>query len=160
MPLHDFTHVGIGATSSDNGLLVTLNFGRRPSPAALPTSTAQVEAAVTALRAEKNLPPVPVDRIYRAAAQAGAAAYAGGADREDVDQAVGEAMQREVNRLQSSRAGGCMLAIELLELAQLREIKALTRPELRLIGIGARLRSDERGKRLSTVFIVEGAPCQ
>jgi uncharacterized protein YkwD len=156
----DYTHVGIGATSGDNGLVVTMNFGRRPSPALLPTGVAQVEAAITALRAKMKLPAVTVDGVYRVAAQAGAEALSAGGEPSEVGAAVDQAMRREVIRVGQSRSGGCLLTIELLELAQLQEVATLGRPELSRIGIGARLRDDERGKRLATVLILEGAPCQ
>ncbi|HWZ91348.1 MAG TPA: CAP domain-containing protein [Polyangiaceae bacterium] len=156
----EFTHVGIGARKNDNGLVVTMEFGRRPSPAAMPANAAQVEAAIVALRAAKNLPAAGVDPIYRAAAQVGAEAYANGADEGEIGKAVQSTIGREVDRLHSSRAGGCLLATELLELSQLSDAPGLSLSGLRRFGVGARVRRDSKGVRLSTVFVLEGAPCK
>jgi len=156
----EFTHVGIGATEGNYGIVVTLVFGRRPAPSAMPSSAAQVEAALAALRSQKNLPAAKSDAVYRASAQAGANAFAAGADEKAISAAVQSALQKEVNRLRTSRAASCVLSLELLELAQLGEISALTQPELRLFGVGASVRRDDKGSRLATVVVLEGAKCQ
>ncbi len=156
----EFTHVGIAATKQGNTLFITMNFGRRPSPAVVPTNAAQLEAALSTLRAAKNLAPAAPDPIYRVAAQAGADAMAKGEDLDGVSDAINEATRREVDRLQSSRSGGCTMTLEILEIEQLKELAPLFHPSLRRIGVGARLREDAKGRRLSSVFLLEGAPCQ
>src|SRR6478609_1144921 len=156
----DWTHVGIGARKGHVGIVVTMLFARRPSAAALPTSAAQVEAAVSALRAAKNLPAASVDPIYRTAAQAGADAYAAGADQKDMFKAVQSALEREVNRLHAARPGACQQAFELLELSTLSEVPALSDPGLRRYGVGAHIRRDSKGARLSTLFLFEGVSCK
>lgn len=156
----EWTHVGIAARKGDSGLVVTQMFGRRPPSALLPTSVAQVEAAVSALRASKNLPPASVDPVYRAAAQAGADAYAKGGDEGDISKALQSALAREVERLHSGRPAGCTQYLELLELKTLDQISALVQPGLRRYGVGARSHSDNKGARLSTLFIFEGVPCK
>jgi uncharacterized protein YkwD len=157
-----YTHVGIGAATGDRGLIVTQMFGRRPPAGSLPTTAAQVEAAVAALRAAKQLPPVSIDRILRAGAQAGADARAAGAEDKDLDKAVAAGMQRETNLRGNPRAGGeaCFRGAELLELTQLELFPVLAHPKLARLGIGARLRRDARGARLITVFMFDGAPCE
>lgn len=154
-----FTHVGIAAGKSDAGLIVTLNFGRRPPAADVPTP-AQVAAAFNSTRSERGLTTPASDPVYGAAAQAGADAMARGADFDDVAKAEGLAMQREVDRLRTSRGGACVFRIELLELAQLQQFKAALSPQLQRYGIGARLRRDGKGPRLATVFMLEGVSCQ
>lgn len=154
-----FTHVGIAARRGDAGLVVTMNFGRRPPPGAVPTNPAQVEAAILALRASKGLSAPNVDTVYRVGAQAGADAYASGKSLPDVDQAVQRALQKEVERLNVGRPGSCSLTFELLELRQLNELTALTQPSLKSFGVGARLHKDSKGTRLSTVILTQGAPC-
>jgi uncharacterized protein YkwD len=156
----EFTHVGIGATKGENGLVVTMVLGRRPAQAAIPTSAAQIEAAIATLRSQKNLPAARVDAVYRAGAQAGASALASGADEATVGAAVQSALGKEVNRLRTSRPPGCLLSLELLELSQLNEIPALSQPGLRLFGVGASLRRDAKGSRLATVLMFEGVPCR
>jgi hypothetical protein len=156
----EFTHVGIGAGKNDNGIVVTLAFGRRPGPGALPKGGAEIEAAIVALRAEKGLPAARADAIYRAGAQAGADAMAKGGDAAAIGSAIQSTMQREVNRLHTSRPGGCTQSLDMLELLQLTEISVLLHPGLRRFGVGARLREDDKGQRLSTVLMAEGAPCQ
>lgn len=156
----NWTHVGIGATKGDDGLVVTMVFGRRPSPAAMPTSVAQVESAVAAFRAGKNLPAASIDPIYRAAAQAGADAYAHGDDQSGIAKAVQSAFNREVDRLHSGRPGGCQTSLELLELSTLSDVPALSEPGLRRYGVGAHIRRDSKGARLSTLFIFEGVSCK
>jgi hypothetical protein len=47
-----------------------------------------------------------------------------------------------------------------LELRQLNDIPSLSAPELRRFGVGARLRTDAKGTRLSTVLMLEGVACQ
>jgi uncharacterized protein YkwD len=155
-----FTHVGIGARKSDTGIVVTMNFARRVAPALVPTSAAQVEAAIVTLRAKKGLPAAKVDRITRVAAQAGANASANGADDKDVAKAVQEALQKEVDRLHVGSEGGCISVIELLELSQLDRIDDLNQPNLRSYGVGARLRKDAKGTRLSTVLMLLGPACK
>ena len=156
----DFTHVGIGAEESPSGITVTLVFGRRPPAASVPTSAAQVEAAIVALRAGKNVPAVKLDGIYRVSAQAGADVYANGGDAEDIGKAIESALSREVNRLRASRPAACTLSIELLELSQLEQINALSLPSLSSMGVGARIHRDGKGTRLSTVFVLHGVPCK
>jgi uncharacterized protein YkwD len=157
----EFTHVGIGATKNDNGLVVTMVFGRRPSPDAMPTSSAQVARAIVALRAGKGLlTPSSADEVYSAGAQAGAEALANGQAPSDIGNAVQQALQRAVNRLRTSRPGGCIASVDLLELSQLNEIPSLSLPGLKRFGVGARVRRDEKGERLSTVFMFEGVACK
>jgi hypothetical protein len=156
----DWTHVGLGARKDDKGLIVTIVFARRPSPAALPTSAAQVEAAIAALRAAKNLPQSSIDPVYRASAQAGAEAYAKGGDDGDIAKASQAALDREVNRLHTSRSGGCQQKLELLELSTLNDVLVLSQPGLRRLGVGAQVRRDSKGSRLSTLLIFEGATCK
>jgi uncharacterized protein YkwD len=155
-----FTHVGIAAGKSESGLIVTMAFGRRPSAATLPTSAAQVEAALAALRASKGAPVASADVVYRAGAQAAADVLASGGDASDAGKAIDAAVQREVQRLRTSRPGTCVLEVDILELGQLGEIPALSSPALRHFGIGAHVHRDAKGARLSTVFILEGVPCQ
>jgi uncharacterized protein YkwD len=154
-----FTHVGIAAGKSDAGLVVTLNFGRRPRAEDLPTP-AQVATAFKAMRSEAGLTTPPADPVYTAGAQAGADAMARGADEDDVAKAEASVMQHEVDRLRTSRSGSCVFRAELLEVAQLKQLKVALSPQLRRYGIGARLRRDEKGPRLSTVFMLEGVPCR
>ncbi|HET7540614.1 MAG TPA: CAP domain-containing protein [Polyangiaceae bacterium] len=154
-----FTHVGIAARKADTGLVVTMNFGRRPPPSALPAGTTQVEAAILALRASKGLSAPTIDAVYRVSAQAGAEAYATGKSIADVDKAVERALQKETERLNVGRLGGCTTMIELLELKQLNEVVILTQPSLKSFGVGTRLRKDSKGTRLSTVILMQGAPC-
>jgi len=154
-----FTHVGIAAGKSAAGLVVTLNFGRRPRAQDLPTP-AQVAAAFNAMRSEGGLTTPAADPVYTAGAQAGADAMARGAVEADVVKAEASVMQREVDRLRTSRGGSCVFRVELLEVAQLKQLKVALSPQLRRYGIGARLRRDEKGPRLSTVFMLEGVPCR
>jgi uncharacterized protein YkwD len=155
----EFTHVGIGVEKNDNGLVVTMAFGRRPSLSALPRSAEQLEPAIIALRSQKGVPPANADSVYRVAAQAGAHAFATGDDRNEISRAVDSALKKEVERVRSGRSGGCLLTLELLELGQLGEVAELALPELRRFGVGAEMRKDEKGTRLSTVFLLEGIPC-
>jgi uncharacterized protein YkwD len=157
----EFTHVGIGATKNDNGLVVTMVFGRRPSPDAMPTSSAQVARAIVALRAGKGLlTPSSADEVYSAGAQAGADALANGDSPSDIGSAVQSALQHAVNRLHTGRPGGCIASVDLLELSQLNGIPSLGLPGLKRFGVGTRVRRDDKGARLSTVFMFEGVPCQ
>lgn len=154
-----FTHVGIGVRKSDAGLVVTMNFARRPAPALIPTDVAQIEAAIMALRASKGLPAARVDPVYRVSAQAGANAYAAGKSVDDVNRAAEAALQKEVERLKVGSKGGCIRLVELLELRQLEDVPPLIQPALRSFGVGARLRKDSKGTRLSTVFLYPGSTC-
>ncbi|MDF3070699.1 MAG: hypothetical protein K0R38_6300 [Polyangiaceae bacterium] len=154
-----FSHVGIAAGSGAAGLVVTLNFGRRPRAEDVPTLQ-QVTAAFNAMRSEVGLTTPAGDPVYTAGAQAGADAMARGAGEADVAKAEASVMQREVNRLRTSRSGSCVFRVELLELAQLKQMKLALSPQLRRYGIGARLRRDEKGQRLSAVFMLEGVPCR
>jgi uncharacterized protein YkwD len=154
-----FTHVGIAAGKNASGLVVTLNFGRRPPAADLPT-LGQVMAAFNALRSEGGLSTPAPDPIYTAGAQAGADAMARGAGQADVTQAEAAVIQREVDRLRTSRGGSCEFRVELLEVAQLKQLNVALSPQLRRYGIGARLLRDERGQRLAAVFMLEGVPCR
>jgi uncharacterized protein YkwD len=154
-----FTQVGIAAGKNAAGLVVTLNFGRRPRAEDLPTLT-QVEAAFSAMRSQAGLSTPAADPVYKAGAQAGAEAMARGAAEADVAKAEASAIQREVNRLRTSRGGSCVLRAELLEIAQLEQLKLALSPQLRSFGIGGSLRRDEKGSRLSTVFMLEGVPCR
>ncbi len=156
----EFTHVGIGARENQGGVVITLLFGRRPDPRDLPTSAAQLEAAIVSLRAEKNLQEAKFDSIYRVAAQAGADAFADDGNPGAIGKAVESALVREVKRRQSGRPSACIEALELLELSQLTQFPGLSQPALRRIGVGARLHRDSRGARLSTVLLLEGVPCQ
>jgi len=155
----EFTHVGIAVRKGDAGIVVTMNFARRPAPNLVPTSAAQVEAAIGAMRAKKGLSAANIDSVYRVAAQAGANAYAEGGAESEIEKAVGRALQKEVDRLHVARAGACIKSIELLELAQLDDITALTQPSLRTFAVGARLHKDSKGTRLSTTIILQGVPC-
>jgi Cysteine-rich secretory protein family len=154
-----FSHVGIAAGNGPAGLVVTLNFGRRPNPEDLPTF-AQVAAAFKAMRNEAGLTTPAADPVYTAGAQAGADAMARDAAEADVAKAEASAMQREVDRLRTSRGGSCVFRLELLELAQLKQIEGALSPQLRRYGIGGRLHRDEKGQRLSAVFMLEGVPCR
>jgi hypothetical protein len=154
-----FTHVGIAAEAVTSGLIVTLNFGRRPPPSAIPKNAAEVEAAIAKLRDSKNLPPASIDPIYQVGAAAGAAAFEGPDDREAAHEAVQASLQREVQRRRTSRPDFCILLAEILETEQLREAPALLDPRLRRIGVGAQLRKDDTGTWLSTVIILEGVEC-
>lgn len=154
-----FTHVGIAAGKNAAGLVITLNFGRRPRAEDLP-SLAQVVASFSAMRSEGGLTTPAADSVYTAGAQAGADAMARGAVEADVAKAEASVMQREVDRLRTSRGGSCVFRVELLELAQLKQLKGALSPQLRRYGVGARLRRDEKGPRLSTVFMLEGVPCR
>jgi len=160
MLLPDYTHVGIAAEKSDSGLLVTMNFGRRTNPEDLPTTTAQVEAAVRELRSKQGLSPFTQDPVYRAAAQAGADKLAGGGEPKEVDQAIQSGVVREVNRLRSSRPNGCSRYLELLELEQLKSIPELLSPDLGRLGLATHLHQDDHGKRLSTVLVLDGPACK
>jgi hypothetical protein len=125
----------------------------------MPTSAAQVEAAILALRADKKLLGASEDSVYRAAAQAGADAFANGDDESDISKAVQSALAREVQRRRQSRPGACIFSLELLEPSQLNQISSLSLPGLRRFGVGARVRRDQKGTRLATVLMLEGVPC-
>ncbi|HEX3850488.1 MAG TPA: CAP domain-containing protein [Polyangiaceae bacterium] len=157
-----FTHVGIAGVSTDaHQLVFTLIFGRRVNPRTMPQSAAEVEAAFLAMRAKKGLSAPISDPLYRAAADAGVAAYVADA-KPTPDVAVraeNEALAREVQRAHSSRAGGCSFLTELLELNQLEQNSSLLAPGLRRFGVGARIHKDEHGPRLTVMMILEGIPC-
>ena len=154
-----FTHVGIGVRKSDTGIIVTMNFARRPAPSSVPTGAAQVEAAIAGLRAQKGLGVAQVDPVYRVAARAGADAYASGKSDSAVGEAVAAAVQKEVDRLHVGRPGSCVMPIELLELRQLEDLSDLTKPAVSRFGVGARLRKDAKGTRLSTVIVIDDVFC-
>jgi uncharacterized protein YkwD len=154
-----FTHVGIAAVARSKDMIVTLNFGRRPNPADVPTSTAQVESALTVLRQAKGLGSVAVDPVYRAGAQAAANEVAAGGSKSEVDEAAAAAEQREVTRLRSSRPAGYSQVLPLLELSQLERIPLLLSPELKRLGIGTKTRTTAKGTSLATVFISDGPAC-
>lgn len=160
MLMPEYTHVGIAAEKSDSGLVVTMNFGRRPNPADVPSTAAQVEAWVRDTRKQGGLKPYEPDPVYRPAAQAGADALARGVDIAGVTQAVQAAFAREATRLNSSRPDGCSLQVELLELSQLSTVPSLVSPDLGRLGIGARVHEDKEGKRLSVVFVLDGPACR
>ena len=154
-----FTHVGIAAEAVTSGLIVTMNFGRRPPPSAIPKNAAEVEAAIAKLRDSKNLSPVSIDPIYRVGAAAGAAELESLDDQEEAREAVQASLEREVQRRRTSRPGHCILLLELLETEQLLKTPQLLDPRLRRIGVGAELRKDDTGTWLSTVVILEGVEC-
>jgi len=156
----EFTHVGIAALESELGVAITMSFARRPSAAAVPTNAAQVRAAILALRRSAGLPPASVDAVYDAAAQAGADAWAKGTDETGAVKAIGDAQQRAVERLHASRPAACVTFGALLELGQLQRIAAISQPSVKRFGVGARLKKDEKGVRLATVIVLEGASCQ
>lgn len=155
-----FTHVGIAAGKGNLGLVVTMNFGRRPNPADVPGGVPQLERAMLDLRQAKGLGPVSIDPVYRAGAQAAADSLAEGGSQADQDKAMREAIQREVDRLGTSRPTNCVYSFQLLEVAQLTQVPALFSPDLKRIGIGAHPRTTAKGKSLSTVLIADGAACQ
>ncbi len=154
-----FTHVGIGAEQGSFGVLLTMNFGRRPSAAEVPSTPAQVESAIVALRASKGLRPVTMDPVYRAAAQAGADSLANGEDPARVQELVGSTLQREAARLRASRPASCSFSTNLLELSQPEQSSALLLPTLKRVGVGARLVNDDKGGRLVTLLVFDGVPC-
>lgn len=154
-----FTHVGIAAGKNAAGLVVTLNFGRRPPAEDLP-SLAQVVAAFRAMRVEAGLTTPDPDPVYAAGAQAGADAMARASGEAEVAKAEASAMQREVDRLRTHRGTSCVFRVELLELAQLKQLNSALSPQLRRYGIGGRPHVDEKGARLATVFMLEGVPCR
>src|SRR5687768_4112406 len=78
-----FTHVGIAADKNAAGLVVTMNFARRPRAEDVPT-LAQVVTAFNAMRSEAGMTTPAADPIYTAGAQAGADAMARGGSEADV----------------------------------------------------------------------------
>jgi uncharacterized protein YkwD len=158
-----FTHVGIAAVEKDDNLIVTMLFGRRPDPAKLPREAAQVEAAFFALRDARGLSRPTVDPLYRTAAQQGVLAYskASKPTAEIAAKATSEAIRNEVARLRTARAAttACTLFIELMEVEQLERNPLLVAKGLAKFGVGAQMRTDDKGSRLATVFILEGVPC-
>jgi uncharacterized protein YkwD len=162
--LGGFTHVGIAAVEKDDNLIVTMLFGRRPDPAKLPREAAEVEAAFFALRDAKGLSRPTVDPVYRNAAQQGVLAYskASKPTAEIAAKATSEAIRNEVARLHTARAAttACTLFIELMEVEQLERNPLLVAKGLAKFGVGAQMRTDDKGSRLATVFILEGVPCR
>jgi hypothetical protein len=159
-----YTHVGIAAVEHNEGLIVTMLFGRRPDPAKLPRDAAQVEAALLALRAARGAPRPAVDPIYRTAAQRGVEAYLAAA-KPTVDiatKATVAAIQSEVSRLRTPRPAttACTLFLQLTEVEQLERSPALLAPGLVKFGLGAQLHSDDKGARLATMIVLEGVPCR
>jgi len=157
-----FTHVGIGAAVADRGLFVTMLFARRADPSKLPRDAAQVESAIYALRAAKGLSRPSIDPIYRTAAGRGAQAYvkASKPTPEVASSATSAAIHSEVNRLRASRPAACTLFVELLEVEQLEQDATLLDAGLVKFGVGAQLRTDDKGARLATVIVLEGARCR
>lgn len=159
MLIPDYTHVGIAAEKGEGTLVVTMNFARRPPPASVPKSIAEVETAIRDLRTQKGLKPYVPDPVYRGGAQSGADALAGGAEQKGIQQAVQAGLQREADRLGASRPENCILPVELLELGQLGTIPHLLSPALGRLGVASRFADDKRGKRLATVIILDGPAC-
>ena len=158
-----FTHVGIAAVSTDSQQLAfTLIFGRRANPATMPRSSAQVEAAFLALRAKQGLSKPAADSIYRVAVEAGVDAYvtASTPTPEVAVRAQNAALTREVQRVRSSRAGGCSFVTEIIELDQLERTPILSAPEIRRYAIATRVRQDDHGPRLAVMMLLEGPPCR
>jgi uncharacterized protein YkwD len=156
----EFTHVGIAAGKNKIGLVVTIAFGRRPNLNAIPATLAEVETAVRQLRSGKGLSAVAIDPVYRAGAQAAADALATDQGDAYVTLALQTALQREVNRLHTTRPSACTFSLELLELRQLEDIPALALPSVQRLGIGARLHRTAKGTSLATVFMFEGEACK
>jgi uncharacterized protein YkwD len=159
MLLPDYTHVGIAAEKGEGALVVTMNFARRPPPASVPKSIADVETAIRNLRTQKGLKPYEPDPVYRGGAQAGADALARGAEEKEIKEAVGAGLQREADRLQVDRPANCIIPIELLEIDQTNQIPHLLSPTLGRLGVASRFADDKRGKRLATVIILDGTAC-
>jgi len=157
----DFTHVGIGVTPQGDRVAITMDFARRPTPAALPTSAGQIEDAILKQRADRGLPLARVDAIYSVAARVGAEALSKGADANQLTKVVEQALQREVDRRQTSRPSTCILHTTLLEVPDLSWIPTLSSPGVRHFGVGSRRQTDLKGDRMATVFILDGVvPCQ
>ena len=159
-----FTHVGIAAveTEESHQLAFTMIFGRRVSTSAMPKTAAQVEAAFLALRAKQGLSKPAPDPLYRVAVEAGLEAYVD-ASKPSIDIAVKaqtSALDKEVQRTHSSRAGGCAFVTELIDLNQLENTPILVAPQLKRYGIAARIRKDDHGPRLAVMMLLEGAPCR
>ena len=134
----------------------------RIKPTTMPRTTAQVEAAFLALRAKQGLSKPVADSIYRAAVEAGVAAYVAASPPtpEVAVRAQNAALTREVQRARSSRAGGCSFVTEIIELEQLERTPILSAPELRRYAVATRLRQDDRGPRLAVMMLLEGPPCR
>jgi uncharacterized protein YkwD len=157
-----FTHVGIAAVESKQGLLVTMLFGRRHDPNKMPRDAAQIEAAFLALRAAKGVSRPAVDPIYRTAAQRGVEAY-GKASKPTpaiAAKATAEALRSEVSRLRTSRPTVCTLVMEVVEVEQLERNPTLVAPSLVRFGVGAQMYKDDKGARLATVIVFEGVACK
>ena len=159
-----YTHVGIAAVEHHKDLIVTLVFCRRPDPSKLPRDAAQLEAALFAIRASKGMPRPTVDPIYRTAAQRGIEAYlkAPQPAAEIASKATVDALRSEIGRLRTARqaATACTLFLEIVEVEQLERNPTLLAPGLVKFGVGAQMRTDDKGSRLATMFILEGVPCK
>jgi uncharacterized protein YkwD len=157
-----FTHVGIGVAPGDGeGLFISIDFARRPSPAALPRSGADLALEIAKQRAARSLPIAKLDTIYSLAAQSGADAAANGSSAAGALESAERALRREVERRQSDRPSSCVYQLELLELEQLSTIRMLLQPSLRRFGIGARRHGPENRPALATFFMLEGdTPCE
>ncbi|HMI86043.1 MAG TPA: CAP domain-containing protein [Polyangiaceae bacterium] len=158
-----YTHVGIGAVEHHDSVIATLLFCRRPDPTKLPRDAAQIEAALFALRAAKKLPRPAVDPIYRTAAQRGVEAYLR-SSKPTVDvasTATIDAIRTEIGRLRTARPAAkvCTFFLDLTEVEQLERTAPLLAPGLAKFGVGAQLHTDDKGARLATVMVLEGA-CQ
>ena len=158
-----YTHVGIAAVAHDAGVIVTLLFGRRPDPTKLPRDPAQVEAAILSLRAAKGLSAPTVDTLYRYAAQRGVQAFlkASKPTNDIAFSATQDALRSESRRVRAPRPAGavCTLFVELAEVEQLELIPGVLAPGLLKFGLGAQAHTDDKGTRLATVIVLEGAPC-
>jgi hypothetical protein len=159
-----YTHVGIAAVEHNKDLIVTLVFCRRPDPSKLPRDAAQIESALLALRAAKGVPRLTVDPVYRIAAQRGAEAFAKAAKptADIANKATVEAIQAELSRLRPPRPSTtvCTVFLELEEIEQLERTPALLAAGAVRLGVGAEIRTDDKGSRLAAMFILEGAPCK
>jgi len=157
-----YTHVGIAVVGTDRGLIVTMLFGRRADPSKLPRDAAQVESALFALRASRGFSRPSIDPIYRTAAQRGVQAYlkASQPTPEVAISATSAAIRSEVNRLRASRPASCTVFAELLEVEQLEQSAMVLDPSVVKFGVGAQLRTDDKGSRLATVIVLEGGTCR
>jgi uncharacterized protein YkwD len=158
-----FTHAGIGvvATNAEPPLLATIVFARRPTPARL--TVRDVVAQIAALRREKHLPPVTVDPVLQAAAEAGmkAPGTAGGEPSKEQAMDAGEAaLVHEDRRLGIKRKGGCAEWLEILELDDLDQVGLLASPALKKIGVAAALRASGQPPPLAVFLLVDGVGCK
>ncbi len=157
-----FTHVGIAAAETEeHQLAITLFFARRANLSALPRTAAQVEAKILAMRAKRGVSAPALDAIYRVASDAGVAAYVAASNptSDIATSARDAALKAEVRRTKSSRPANCSLLAEIVELSQLEQTPILLDPNIRSLGVGARLRDDEHGKRLAVMISFDGAAC-